>query len=352
MHVDAFGKPVGFPVEGWTQRERPPRTPMIGRLCRVEPLDIDRHAAELFEANGDDAEGRNWTYLSAHAPRDLESYRTWLEGFGDDPMLHVVIDARTNKAVGVAALMRIDPANGVIEVGHINYSPRLQRTAASTEALYLMMRRVFDELGYRRFEWKCDALNAPSRAAAERLGFQFEGVFRQALVYKNRNRDTAWFSILDREWPALKAEFERWLHPDNFDEAGKQRTPLRHGREVHEAVSIEQKFSRFSEQFRPKVVAQMNDVQFKLVRCEGDFIWHSHADTDETFLVFEGELAIDFRDGRALLKAGDLFVVPKGSEHKPFAATECRLMLIEPAGVTNTGDADGGALTAPDDVWI
>ena len=126
----------------------------------------------------------------------------------------------------MAAYLRIDPANGVIEVGHINHSPRLQRTRAATEAMYLMMRRAFDELGYRRYEWKCDSLNAPSRAAAERLGFQYEGLFRQALVYKGRNRDTAWFSIVDREWPALRTAFDRWLDPANFDEAGRQKARL------------------------------------------------------------------------------------------------------------------------------
>jgi RimJ/RimL family protein N-acetyltransferase len=123
--------------------------------------------------------------------------------------------------------MRIDPANGAIEIGHVNFSPRLQRTVMATEAMYLMMKRVFAELGYRRYEWKCDDLNAPSHAAAKRLGFQFEGVFRQHMTYKNRNRDTAWYSILDREWPALRAEYERWLDPSNLDENGQQRTPLR-----------------------------------------------------------------------------------------------------------------------------
>lgn len=201
---------------------------MIGRWCRVEPLDVDRHAAELHEANLDDSEGANWTYLSSDPFRDLDAYRAWLTKMTatEDPFFHAIIDARTEKAVGVAAFLRIDPANGVIEVGHINYSPRLQRTVAATEGMYLMMRRVFDELGYRRYEWKCDDLNAPSRAAALRLGFTFEGVFRQALVYKGRNRDTAWFSMLDREWPSRRAEFERWLDPGNFDQAGVQRTRL------------------------------------------------------------------------------------------------------------------------------
>ena len=131
--------------------------------------------------------------------------------------------------------MRIDPAAGVIEVGGINYSPRLQRQPAATEAMYLLMRRVFDELGYRRYEWKCDSLNAPSRAAAQRLGFRYEGLFRQATVYKGRNRDTAWYSILDSEWPALRAAFERWLDPANFDRDGRQHASLNSLREAEDA---------------------------------------------------------------------------------------------------------------------
>ena len=219
--------PVGFPVDGWNPRQRPPRTSMAGRWCRVEPVDVERHAADLFEANRADGDGRNWTYLSSAPPTDLDAYRSWLQSFtGDDPMMHAIIDARSGKAVGVAAYLRIDPANGTIEVGHINYSPHLQRTPAATEAMYLMMRRVFDELGYRRYEWKCDALNAASRKAAIRLGFRFEGIFRQALVYKGRNRDTAWFSVIDGEWPAIRDGFERWLAPGNFDDDGRQRRRL------------------------------------------------------------------------------------------------------------------------------
>ena len=144
----------------------------------------------------------------------------------DDPLVHAIIDPANGGAVGVASLMRIDAPAGVIEVGGINYSPRLQRRPAATEAMYLLMRRVFDELGYRRYEWKCDALNAPSRAAAQRLGFRYEGLFRQATVYKGRNRDTAWFSIIDSEWPALRAAFEQWLDPANFDVDGRQRQSL------------------------------------------------------------------------------------------------------------------------------
>ena len=201
---------------------------MGGRFCRVEPLDAERHAADLFAANQLDAEGRNWTYLFQEPFRDLQSYRAWLEQVAeaDDPLFHTIVDLKTGKAVGVATFMRIDRANGVIEVGNINYSPLLQRTPAATEAMFLMMARVFDELKYRRYEWKCDSLNAPSRAAALRLGFQYEGLFRQAVICKGRNRDTTWFSMVDSEWPRLKRAYEQWLAPENFDGEGRQKRGL------------------------------------------------------------------------------------------------------------------------------
>jgi RimJ/RimL family protein N-acetyltransferase/mannose-6-phosphate isomerase-like protein (cupin superfamily) len=348
------GQPVGFAVDGWKPRQHPPRTAMFGRWCRVEPIDVDRHAADLYEAMSENADGRNWTYLSSAPPADAGSYRAWLRQFeGDDPMMHAIVDVQTGKAAGLAAYLRIDKANGVIEAGHIHFAPRLMRTPAATEAMYLMMIRAFDELGYRRYEWKCDSLNARSRAAAVRLGFHFEGVFRQAMVYKGRNRDTAWFSIIDRDWPERRAELERWLDPDNFDVSGKQRTRLRAGRtDACLPITIEEKFSKFSAHFRPHGIARMNDYDFKLVRAEGDFVWHSHDNTDETFLVIEGELAIDLREGRVTLRSGDMFVVPKGTEHKPYASSECKLMLIERSGTPNTGDAPAGPRTAPDDVWI
>jgi RimJ/RimL family protein N-acetyltransferase len=215
---------TGSPLPDWTARPRPPRAPMQGRFCRVEPLEPARHADDLFSANALDQAGRNWTYLFQEPFAELAAYRTWLTEVSqaDDPLFHAIIDARTGKAVGVATFMRIDPTHGVIEVGNINYSPLLQRTAAATEAMFLMMRRVFDELGYRRYEWKCDSLNAPSRAAALRLGFQYEGLFRQAVVYKRRNRDTAWFSMIDRDWPSLKRAYEQWLAVTNFDDEGRQ----------------------------------------------------------------------------------------------------------------------------------
>jgi RimJ/RimL family protein N-acetyltransferase len=203
---------------------------MEGRYCRVEPLDPERHAAQLHAANSEAPDYRSWTYLTAEGFANAGSYARWLGevSAGDDSLFHAIIDSASGCAVGVAAYLRIDPANGAIEVGHINYSPRLKRTRAATEAMFLMMRRAFDELGYRRYEWKCDNLNEPSRRAAARLGFQFEGIFRQAVVYKDRNRDTAWFSILDSEWPVLRGAYEKWLAPDNFDEQGHQRHALAH----------------------------------------------------------------------------------------------------------------------------
>lgn len=222
-----FGQQIGAPVPDWTPRPKPPTTPMAGRLCRVEPLDAARHIDDMHAAFSEAADGRDWTYLSVDYI-EREAYRAWLTKLGaaGDPMPHVIVDQATGKATGTASFMRIDPVNGVIEVGHILLAPRLQRTTAATEAMFLMMRRVFDELGYRRYEWKCDSRNAPSRAAALRLGFRFEGIFRQAVVYKGRNRDTAWFSIIDSEWPALKRAYERWLDPANFDKAGQQRLRL------------------------------------------------------------------------------------------------------------------------------
>jgi len=223
-----LGQPVGFPVPGWTPRSTPPRRAMIGRFARVEPLDPDRHAAELFEANAEDREGRNWTYYNYGPFATVADYRKWAEDSCADKtrMWHAIIDQASGKAVGVAAYANIQPAHGTIEAGGLNFSPRLQRRPAATDAMYLMMRRAFDELGYRRYEWKCDSCNLPSRAAAARLGFTYEGLFRQAMVTRGNNRDTAWFSIVDREWPALRTAFETWLDPDNFDAEGRQRRNL------------------------------------------------------------------------------------------------------------------------------
>jgi RimJ/RimL family protein N-acetyltransferase len=228
QHYNAFGQPIGPPLLGWSARPLPPRSPIEGRFCRVEPLDCDRHAADLFAANSADAEGRNWTYLPSGPFATFELYRASLAAAlrRERALPHAIIERDGGRAGGVASYLAIDPENGTIEVGSINYSPQLQRRPAATEAMYLLMRRVFDELGYRRYEWKCDSLNARSRAAAERLGFRFEGLFRQAVVYKGRSRDTAWYSVIDSEWPMLRAAFERWLDPSNFDAQGRQRAGL------------------------------------------------------------------------------------------------------------------------------
>ncbi|MGI9436844.1 MAG: GNAT family N-acetyltransferase [Geminicoccaceae bacterium] len=226
--TNPFGQPIGLPVLDWQPVSPPPLTPMEGQFCRVEPLDIDRHGSDLFSAFSDEQGDRNWTYLP-YGPFETEAdLRTWITTYcvGSDPLFHAIVDKATSGAVGVASYLRIVPAVGVIETGHIHFSPLLQRRPAATEAMVLMMRRVFSELGYRRYEWKCDALNGPSRRAAERLGFRFEGIFRQATIYKGRNRDTAWYSILDREWPCLERAFSQWLDAENYDENGEQKASL------------------------------------------------------------------------------------------------------------------------------
>jgi RimJ/RimL family protein N-acetyltransferase len=201
---------------------------MQGRLCRLAPLSAQEHGGALHEAHALDREGRNWTYLPYGPFGSLAEYSRWLEWAEtqEDPQFFAIVDAASGQPVGTASYLRIEQAMGAIEVGHLAFSPRLQRTPAATEAMYLMMRRAFDELGYRRYEWKCDSLNAPSLAAARRLGFTFEGTFRQMQVVKGRNRDTSWLSVVDSEWPALRQAFEAWLEPANFDAAGKQRRRL------------------------------------------------------------------------------------------------------------------------------
>jgi RimJ/RimL family protein N-acetyltransferase len=217
------GRPVGKPVDA-KPAPRPQPVVLRGRFGRVEKLE-PRHAADLWQATkGDDT---LWSYMGYGPFADEPAFLAWVRERAAlaDPYAYAVIDA-DGRAIGIATLMEIRPAMRVIEVGHIVYSPPLQRTPLATEAQYLLARYVFEELGYRRYEWKCNALNAPSRRAAERFGFTFEGVFRQHLIVKGRNRDTAWFSMLDSEWPARKAAFERWLAPENFDAAGRQKTSL------------------------------------------------------------------------------------------------------------------------------
>ncbi len=226
--MNDLGQPIGVAVPAWTGVDRPSRTSMEGRFCRIELLATERHLPELFEAYSDDTGGKLWTYMTDGPFNSIDELRNWMEPACalDDPLFHALIDLATGKAVGMAAYMRIKPKLGVIEVGSITYSTRTQGTSVATEAMFLMMRRVFNELGYRRYEWKCDSLNAASCRAAERLGFTFDGLFEQAVVYKGRNRDTAWYSILDRDWPPIEKAFVTWLNADNFDEHGQQKRKL------------------------------------------------------------------------------------------------------------------------------
>jgi RimJ/RimL family protein N-acetyltransferase len=200
---------------------------MSGRYCDLRRLD-PAVADALFDAYSLDDDDREWTYLPYGPFADREAFRDWMRtaAVSSDYTLFTIHSGHNRVPTGIAGYLRVMPASGSIEVGHLRYSRLLKRTRASTEAMYLMMKHAFD-LGYRRYEWKCDALNEPSRRAALRLGFSFEGVFRQATVYKGRTRDTAWFSVIDREWPALQQAFEVWLDPSNFDGEGRQRFPLR-----------------------------------------------------------------------------------------------------------------------------
>jgi RimJ/RimL family protein N-acetyltransferase len=225
--MNLLGQPVGYAIPGWTPPPVPGRVALAGRFCRVEPLHPEAHAEHLYAANGKDAHGRMWTYLPYGPFETFERYGSWLASvcMQNDRIFYAIVDAATDHAVGAASYLRINPAAGSIEVGSIAYSPALQGTTVATEAMYLMMENIFI-LGYRRYEWKCNALNTSSRAAAQRLGFSFEGVFRQDCVVKGRNRDTAWYSIIDQEWPALREAFSRWLDSRNFDAEGRQRLRL------------------------------------------------------------------------------------------------------------------------------
>ena len=220
---NADSLPIGDPVDGWIPPAPPSRTVLEGHWCRLEPLDPATHAEELFAANQLDRESSIWTYLPYGPFERYGDYVRWIEEVcaGDDPLFFAIRELRSGRTLGVASYLRITPTSGSIEVGHLNFSPLLQRTPAATEAMYLMMRHAF-ELGYRRYEWKCNALNTPSRLAAQRLGLSFEGIFRQHTVVKGRNRDTAWYAAIDSEWPELRRAFESWLDPANFDDEGGQ----------------------------------------------------------------------------------------------------------------------------------
>ncbi len=212
----------------WTPRPRPQRKAMEGRYARLEPLDVAKHGDQLFEAsNTVDAE-RLWQYAADGPYRDRASFQPWLEkaAAADDPLMFVVIDKATGRVEGRQTYLRIAPEHGVIEIGYILWGPAIGRTRVATEAFYLFAAHAFDDLGYRRYEWKCDNANVPSKNAAERFGYTFEGIFRQHMVYKGRNRDTAWYSIIDSEWPGIRRAFQDWLAPENFASDGRQKTRL------------------------------------------------------------------------------------------------------------------------------
>jgi RimJ/RimL family protein N-acetyltransferase len=217
-------RPLGEPLD-WEQAPRPERAPLQGRCVRLRPLDPGRDAEALYAVSHEpDGDPAVWTYLPHGPYRSVDELKRTLEvqALSEDPLYFTLRRLPDQRPEGIAAYMRIKPEFGVIEIGHIMLGAPLQRTTAATEAIYLLARHAFDDLGYRRFEWKCDALNAPSRRAAERFGFRFEGVFEQHMVVKRRNRDTAWFAITDKRWPPVRAAFEAWLEPANFDAQGRQ----------------------------------------------------------------------------------------------------------------------------------
>jgi RimJ/RimL family protein N-acetyltransferase len=227
FEINPLGQPVGNIVASWTPARRPVDLQLGGHWCALEHLDAGRHLQEIYTANALDVSGAMWTYLPYGPFKSLAEYGAWMHSVTNnkDLLPVAIIDVKLGRAVGVGAYLRMDELNGSIEIGHLSFSPLLQRTRASTEAMYLMMDRAF-ELGYRRCEWKCDALNAPSRSAACRLGFTFEGIFRQATIVKGRNRDTAWYAVIDSDWPRIQVAFRRWLNPTNFNEEGRQLTRL------------------------------------------------------------------------------------------------------------------------------
>jgi RimJ/RimL family protein N-acetyltransferase len=220
---------VGPPVEPLPSGQAPERAPLTGQATRLEPVEVAAHADSLYRlshARPEDA--ALWTYLAYGPFPDQDAFARWLEerGRSSDPLFFAIVERAGGAAAGMASYLNIVPANGCIEIGHIWFAPPLQKTRGATEAIFLLMRHAFDDLRYRRLEWKCDALNQASRRAAARFGFAYEGTFRQHMIVKGRNRDTAWFALLDHEWPAVRAAFERWLAPENFDAEGRQRTSL------------------------------------------------------------------------------------------------------------------------------
>ena len=228
QRINQFDQPIGDEVADWKPVQLPMQNRMEGIYCRVERLSTDGHLQELYDAYQLDVDGKLWTYMSVGPFTNIDVFRTWMEQAvnDEDSIFYAFIDKNTDRAVGLGSYLRMQPEVGVIEVGNLAYSPLMQKTVVATEAMFLMMQNVFNHYGYRRYEWKCDALNAASRRAAKRLGFRYDGLFEQAIVYKGRNRDTAWFSILDKHWPQIEKGFLQWLDPDNFDDSFIQKQSL------------------------------------------------------------------------------------------------------------------------------
>lgn len=213
----------------WQPVPAPEPVVLTGRLVRLDPLDPERNGSALYQAaQGPGADPALWNYLSVGPFASQDDFRAWLRACATsrDPLFFAILDRQTGLAEGMASYLRITPSHGVVEIGHIWFGPSLRRTPRATEAIFLLARHVFDDLHYRRLEWKCDALNQRSRRAAERFGFRPEGIFRQHMVVKGRNRDTAWFAMVDQEWPGIRTAFEQWLAPENFDATGQQRESL------------------------------------------------------------------------------------------------------------------------------
>ncbi len=224
MKINELGQPIGDALPNFKPGDLPKMERLEGRYVIVECLSKDKHGADLYEVYGPDSPADMWTYLFQNPVQSQEEWSALLDQMltAQDRFYYAIVDKESGKALGTFALMRINRGSRVIEVESVTYSPQLKRTRLATEAQYLLARYVFEELEYRRYEWKCDALNQPSRYAAERLGFIYEGTFRQAVVYKGRNRDTDWLAMIDKDWPAVKIRLEKWLSPDNFDENGQQ----------------------------------------------------------------------------------------------------------------------------------
>lgn len=228
MLVNEYGQMIGEPVDN-TPGVLPSLVRIEGQYTIIEALSVEKHAEDLLAVYGPDSPRDMWTYLFQESVEDMKELVNLLNQMlaRKDRFFYAILDRETGKALGTFSLMRIDQANRTIEVGAVTFSPALKQTRMGTEAHYLLARYVFEELHYRRYEWKCDALNLSSRKVAERLGFVYEGTFRQAVIYKGRTRDTDWLSMIDKDWPRVKARFEVWLHPENFDKNGQQIKSLR-----------------------------------------------------------------------------------------------------------------------------